>query len=486
MARPFGSLRARAIAWVLSAATVGALAAWVWMTSLADWQAHLTQAYQAGIAIHDTLDRGAPAPDGVRVVPLPPDDPANRTGVPPRAGPGLLETQIAFLGALPGAAGTPRGGRLQVRVLSPDLRYPVAQVSPDGGSGPAAGMANLARLLASYCSDPVVFARTGTGPWFRIDAPDVWSCAAQPRDLRLPALIALAVALAVLLSRVVDTTTAFGAFATALRDRRGLGVAGPDSFLLQGPDELRETQAAVNTYLAEERDRLERRAMVLSGVSHDLGTPAARLRLRTALIGDADLRGRFDADIDRMTGMIESVLTYTQAEIGLEPPRELSLTALVEAVVADYQDMDQPVSFLPVTAPEVATSRSLFSPGKSGARLRVPETRRILVRARPLALQRAIGNLIDNALKYGRRATISLTADAERATISVLDAGTSLTEADLVRLTEPFTRGTNAGLAPGFGLGLTIVSTIASQHGGALEFERRPQGLCARLILSRH
>ena len=479
------SLRARGIVWVLAALATGAGTVWLWMASQAAWQAHLGRAYQAGIAIHDTLDRGAPAPDGIRITPLPPTDPANRDGGLPSIGPGFLDTQVAFLGTVPGAAGSPRGGRLQVHVLSPDLRYPVAMVSPDGGSGPAAGMANLARLLASFCSDPVVFARTGDGPWFRIDAPGVWSCAAQPRDLRLFAILGLAVALAAILSQVIDTAGSFTAFARALRDRRGLGVSGPDSFPLEGPDELRQTVTAVNAYLAEERDRLEKRALVLSGVSHDLGTPATRLRLRTALIEDADLRGRLDADIDRMTGMIASVLTYTQAEIGLEPPRELSLTALIDAVVADYQDMGQPVTFLPVAAAEIPVGRSLFAPGTGGPRLRVQDTRRVLVQARPMALQRALGNLIDNALKYGRRAKVSLTADANHATILVQDDGTSLSESDLARLTEPFTRGANAGMAPGIGLGLTIVSTIAAQHGGTLDFERRKDGLCARLCIAR-
>jgi two-component system, OmpR family, osmolarity sensor histidine kinase EnvZ len=69
--------------------------------------------------------------------------------------------------------------------------------------------------------------------------------------------------------------------------------------------------------------------------------------------------------------------------------------------------------------------------------------------------------------------------------IEVQDEGRALTPDDMAGLTAPFARGANAGLAPGVGLGLTIVATIAAQHGGTLEFEQRPQGLCARLVLSR-
>ena len=71
--------------------------------------------------------------------------------------------------------------------------------------------------------------------------------------------------------------------------------------------------SAVNSYLENEREQLSKRAIVLSGVSHDLGTPATRLRLRAALIKERDLCEKLEADIDSMTEMIESVLTYTRA-----------------------------------------------------------------------------------------------------------------------------------------------------------------------------
>jgi signal transduction histidine kinase len=259
---------------------------------------------------------------------------------------------------------------------------------------------------------------------------------------------------------------------------------GGGAFPVEGPEELRRMVAAVNDYLAEERARLETRALVLSGVSHDLGTPATRLRLRTALIGDDALRARFESDIGAMTGMIEQVLTYTRAEIGAEPVRELSLTALVESVVADWQDTGRPVTYQPPEPPALETRPGLFGAGEP-ARVTVDAARRVLMRGRPLALQRALGNLIDNALKYGRRATVRVLASADQAVIEVQDEGHALTPEDLARLTDPFARGANAGLAPGVGLGLTIVTTIAAQHGGTLEYDQRPGGLCARLVLAR-
>lgn len=468
-------LREQGLLWVLGAAVATGLAVAAWAWSMQAWRGHLDRAWSVGVLLHGAVARGAPVPEGAALHPLPPGDPANRQGGVPEAAPGVFVTQFSLLDPVPGGPGR---AAVLVRLHSPDLRYPVAEVA--GAGGPEAGLGNVARLLAGYCSTPEVFLRADGAPWIRVTAPGVWDCAAQPRDLRLWAALGLAAVLAVILSQVVEVAAAFSGFAAALGARR------PDSgaFPVEGPEELRRTVVAVNDYLAEERARLETRALVLSGVSHDLGTPATRLRLRAALIEDAPLRARFDADIDAMTGMIESVLTYTRAEIGGEALRELSLTALVESVVADWQDMGRPVTWHPPVPPQMAAGRSLFGAG-GGAPVTVDAARRVLIRGRPMALQRAVSNLIDNALKYGRRAAVRVEATSERAVIEVQDEGHALTPGDLGNLTGPFARGANAGLAPGVGLGLTIVATIAAQHGGTLEFEQRAQGLRARLVLAR-
>lgn len=468
-------LRLQGVFWVLGAAMAAGLAVAAWAWSSSAWQGHLHRAWAAGVLLHGAVTGSGAVPDGISLHPLPPDAPANRAGGVPDAVPGVFVTQLSLLDPVPGAPGR---ATVLVRLHSPDLQYPVAEVS--AVSGPAAALGSVARLISSYCSDPEVFLRVEAGPWIRVEGAGVWGCAAQPRDLRLGAVIGLAAVLAVILSQVIEVSAAFGGFAAALAARR----PGSAAFPLEGPEELRRTVSAVNDYLAEERDRLETRALVLSGVSHDLGTPATRLRLRAALIEDASLRARFNADIDAMTGMIESVLTYTRAEIGGEALRELSLTALVESVVADWQDIGRPVTLHPPESPSLVAGRSLFSAGGE-ARVTVDATRRILMQGRPMALQRALSNLIDNALKYGRRATVRLEARSDLAVIEVQDEGRALTPDDMAGLTAPFARGANAGLAPGVGLGLTIVATIAAQHGGALEFEQRPQGLCARLVLSR-
>ena len=99
--------------------------------------------------------------------------------------------------------------------------------------------------------------------------------------------------------------------------------------------------------------------------------------------------------------------------------------------------------------------------------------------------QRAINNLIDNALKYGRSATLSIQTSSDFVFIIVEDEGKNITEELINNLKEPFLRGKNSNYIKGTGLGLTIVSTIAEQHSGSLNFEKTKNGLKAILKIKR-
>lgn len=475
-------LRAVGSLWVVAGFAAGLAAAALWGHSLRMWDRHLTRAQIAGLILYDALGEGRAPPPGVVLTRL---DPAAarlaEAGAFDRLEPGLRPAYVTNLSLLTDSANPIGGAVLTLRVVSDDLRYPVSGISAGRDGSAPEKLGQLTRMLAAYCSEPVLFARFGERAWQRVDGRALWGCAAAPADLRLPAALLAAFALAVLLSHVGQVSAAFDTFAQALRGRRRLG--GPEAYESDGPDELREIVAAVNSYLEAERDQLAKRAVVLSGVSHDLGTPATRLRLRAALIADEELRSRLEADIDRMTGMIESVLTYTRSELNLETPRQISLSALLDAVVADYQDTGRPVTLREAAPLVVEGGHSVFL-----ARRRqqvVAETRPVLVTARPIALSRALSNLIDNALKYGRRATVSLEARAERVAILVEDEGQGCRAAEMEALMAPFRRGANAATSDGFGLGLTIAATVAEQHGGSLRFEDGERGLRARLELQR-
>lgn len=478
--RPDGpSLRVSGSLLIFAAALAGVVITAMWSLSQTRWTAHLDRAERAGILLYDTLTRGLGAPEGVTLAEMDPAD-ADRaesgaftslTGLPSPA-------YVTIAPILPDGTGGPG---LHLAVISDGLQYRVADLPSRPGQRPEETLGQLTRLMARYCSHPLIVARPDNGVWQRVEGPEIWGCEAAPADLRLPAIALSLLALAVIFTLVTGTAARFTDFAAALAARRRLG--GPESYEAKGPAELRAIVGAVNTYLEAEREQLAKRAVVLSGVSHDLGTPATRLRLRSALIEDAALRGKFEADIDRMTAIIESALTYTRAELNVEDPRELSLSALVEALVDDYRDMGQPVSLASVEPMVLHGGQSLFS-ARRGAQV-IEGAHRVLVTARPVSIQRAVSNLVDNALKYGRRAEVRLVATADMATIMVEDESGLRSTEEIEALMAPFRRGANARSSDGIGLGLSIVSTIAMMHGGELRFETAPHGLRAVFTLRR-
>ncbi len=473
------SLRLSGTLLILAAALAGVVITGMWSLSQTRWTAHLDRAERAGLLLYGALTRGLAPPEGVSLALLDPADAARAE-----------EGNFAQVSALPRPAyvtlapilpdGT-GGPGLQVAVVSDGLQYRVAELPSRPGQRPEETLGQLTRLMARYCSHPQIIARPDAGDWQRVEAPGVWGCEAAPADLRLPAIVLSLLALGVIFTLVTNTAARFTEFAAALAARRRLG--GPESYEATGPAELRAIVGAVNTYLEAEREQLAKRAVVLSGVSHDLGTPATRLRLRSALIEDDALRGKFEADIDRMTAIIESALTYTRAELNVEAPRELSLSALVEALVDDYRDMGQPVSLAAVEPIVLRGGQSLFT-ARRGAQV-VGGAHRVIVTARPVSIQRAVSNLVDNALKYGRSARLRLEASAETATIIVEDESGMRSTEEIEALMAPFRRGANARSSDGIGLGLSIVSTIAMMHGGELRFETAPHGLRALFTIRR-
>ncbi len=466
---------------VLTAFAVGLLSMWIWMQSVNAWRAHQERAFSAGVVLHGDLIRGSDKEGAISIRPLSPGD--QRLALEGEFGQLSGAPNPTFVTNVPITAGSENpldSKRLDFVVLSADLVYPLANLPPHSGNTAQSATGALARLLASYCSDPLVLAQIDDAPWVRIDGMSVWGCGAAPSDRRVLAALVAMVALAILITSALNTSSAFTNFAERLRVHRALG--GPTSYEAEGPNELQKIVGALNTYLEAERSQLQERAAVLSGVSHDLGAPATRLRLRVALIEDNGLRERLEAEIDKMTGIIESVLTYTHAEMNAEPPRKLSLNSLIEAIVADYQDMERPMTFRQSEDVVVRGASSVFM-SRQGKGL-VSGDRQIIITGRPVSLQRAITNLVDNALKYGRRATVGLDADADIATITVDDEGAGTSAEELEALMAPFQRGSNVTSISGFGLGLTIVSAIAKLHGGSLTFEDFPGGLraCLRIV----
>jgi two-component system, OmpR family, osmolarity sensor histidine kinase EnvZ len=481
--RLFGSLRGITTFLVICAFLASGIAVWFWVQSNANWRAHKQTAYVAGITLYNGLQNGTSPAANVSIMHLSNDDQAfveggdfRRISSAPHAARLTIVPITADIENLETSA------PLTLAVLSPDLTYHLADLPHRDGQTAAETTGEVFRLLASYCSDPIVVGQFGDAPWVQIDGSTVWNCDIAPSDWRLITAFFTVIAMAALMTVTLNLSTDFELFAEQLRNRRRLG--GPARYESQGPSELKSIVSAVNSYLEVERAQLEARAAVLSGVSHDLGSPATRLRLRAALIEDTELRHKLEADIDSMSGMIESVLTYTRAEMNSESPRKLSLNTLIDAIIANYEDTGSAVSFRQSKDVVVRSGSSVFM-SRQG-KTTVAGDRDITVTGRPIALERAISNLIDNALKYGRRATLALETDAVSATIIVEDEGSESSATDIEALMAPFKRGENTATIDGYGLGLTIVATIAKLHGGQLTFEDTSVGVAAHLTVRRH
>ena len=219
-----------------------------------------------------------------------------------------------------------------------------------------------------------------------------------------------------------------------------------------GPLEVRAAAQAFNAMQQHIRSSIEERERFLAAVSHDLKTPVTRLRLRSEMLQDPGLRERFVRDLDEMQGMLGSALDFLHGKAVDEDIQRLDLTALLESMVDDYADIGENIH------------------------LQAPES--LLLEGRPQALRRAIGNLIDNGLKYGSKVSVEAVQDSGTLRITIDDAGPGLPENELERVFEPFYRleSSRSRETGGVGLGLAIVRQVARGHGGDVVLENRAGG----------
>jgi two-component system osmolarity sensor histidine kinase EnvZ len=194
------------------------------------------------------------------------------------------------------------------------------------------------------------------------------------------------------------------------------------------------------------------RTLLLAGVSHDLRTPLARLRLSVEMLPESEsLRAGMVQDIEDMDSIIRQFMDFIRGIEG-ENAHPDDLNALVTSVTERYQRSGQSIQTSLATLPAI--------------------------NLRPQAMQRMLTNLIDNALKYGDGPVEIITSiHAGKSSLSVIDHGPGIPEADMPRLLRPFERLDQArGAASGSGLGLAIADRIARLHGGTLELLNRPEG----------
>lgn len=234
------------------------------------------------------------------------------------------------------------------------------------------------------------------------------------------------------------------------------------------PSGATEVRAAGTAFL-DMRNRIERQAQartfMLSGISHDLRTPLTRLRLGLALIDDPEVPA-LQRDAEEMARMLDSFLDHARGD-AVDDVASVDVMLLLTEIVGDARRAGLAAELLP---------RDGSDPGA--------------VPLRPIALRRAVDNLIGNALRHGTKAEVSVTVSERHIRIAVEDDGPGISPDRRDEAVRPFTRldpARNQNRGGGVGLGLAIVTDAARLHGGSLRLTEsaRLGGLRAELLLPR-
>jgi signal transduction histidine kinase len=200
------------------------------------------------------------------------------------------------------------------------------------------------------------------------------------------------------------------------------------------------------------RSHIEERTRILAAITHDLKTPLTRLRLRLEQCRDEPLRTRLVEDVAAMQALVDEGLDLARSLDSGPPPQIVDLSALLQSLCDDTVD---------------AGGEARFD-GPDGA----------LTLGRPKALRRSFVNLIDNAVKYGGKADISLERSGGEWLIRITDSGPGIPEEHLDRVMQPFFRleTSRSRETGGTGLGLSIAANLLAVQGGTLSLHNRPQG----------
>ena len=453
---------------------IGIFATYLWLNSIYNWERHLNKAYVTGELLYESIKDNTISPTGIIIQDYY-GDTSNKVSI---------KTLLQYYKIpKPNIITTVPVNKMNLFIVSKKLKYPISKLRKNSSNSPSHQLGEIIKLITNYCGETIIFVSNSNNEWKIINGNSIWSCEAAPSDYRIAAGLLILIPIGFLFSFAHEISQQFLRVSAELRDK---SKTGKRSLLIEsGPKELRSIIYTLNEYLILERERLEQRIMILSMVSHDLGTPATRLKFRAALIEDEEIRSKLEVDINKMTQMIEGVLTYTRSELNSEEETIMSLTSFLSAIVSDYEDQGKPVFLQDNIIEELDTINSIFGGKRRKFKIFKEDARRVLAKIRPFSLQRAIENLVENSLKYGRRATVSLRYTSEFAFIAVEDEGITMDEDILNKLVAPFKRGPNANIIEGVGLGLTIVSTIAEQHGGGISFEKTKTGIKATLKILR-
>lgn len=222
----------------------------------------------------------------------------------------------------------------------------------------------------------------------------------------------------------------------------------------EGPRELRGAARAVNTMQARLRALIADRTKTLAAVAHDMRTPLMRLRLQ-AENAPPDQRDKMAKEIAEVEALVASFIAFARDDPAEEARVRLDLSALLQSIADDHAEHGRDVTF--------------------------EGEERLLVTGQSLGLKRLFGNLVDNALKYGTHAKITLRREERAVVVDVQDDGPGIPPEKRDSVFEPFVRLNDE--TRGAGLGLAAARSIARAHGGDIVILDSEQGALMRVTL---
>ena len=297
----------------------------------------------------------------------------------------------------------------------------------------------------------------GDSAVFRLTRPE--EGAPLPRNLFLN-LILLVVIMAIALFATARSITLPLSRLARAADSVGRDLRQP-KLEEKGPREVQDAARAFNTMQDRLQRYLDSRTRVLAAMSHDLKTPLTRLRLQVETLEDADAQTRIGKQLDEMESMVRGALALFRGLDDDEALAPVNINSLLATLQAEFTQMSGVVTL-------EGTAQKEFV-------------------GKPQALKRCLTNLIENAIKFGGSAALSV-QDGAALVIRVVDPGPGIPPEELERVFEPFyrvesSRNRDTG---GTGLGLSIARDIAQAHGGSLSLTNLPErGLEALLVLPR-
>lgn len=382
------------------------------------------------------------------------DQPAVETAIP--ADDELAELEDILVGKLT------RNGVSDIRIRE-ENPSDIAHVLVTHSNGPADEQGNVEAQLSEAASNLgksgkfLVSVQFNDGQWLNFATP----VTPDPQVLtgeNMPLYLGAAIAIILLSLWAIRQLT--GPYAALERAVRAIGNDLNRPPLSEvGSREMKAAAHAVNWMQRKLQDYVAEREHLAAALAHDLRTPITRLRLRFEL-----LRRRKDVtaligDLAEIEAIIQSVIDFASHELGDEPRERIDMVSLVESVCDAFpQAVLDPASF----------------------------TSRIVCNGRPIALKRCLTNLIDNAIKYGKRASVAMKARADMIDVIIEDEGQGIPEAEIEHVFKPFqrlerSRNRDTG---GIGLGLAIARSIARAHSGDVSIHNRPDvGICVVLSL---